>query len=166
MSGARGRTIRRLIGAAALLAGCRADSVPPPADAPASGSDTTAITVVSRPTLLSSFPITQAEIDSGGDANEAYADYQHYLGNAIPVLERHGVQVFATNDSVLRWRDSLGAHELSVTDSIGIAYLLVAPSGRLLRLGSGVQLDGAILDAARTHFKLPIPMTTHDSLEP
>ena len=166
MSGTRSRTTRLAIAATALLGGCRADPAPAPADAPTSGPDTVSVTMVGSPTLLSSFPITQAEIDSGGDANEAYADYQHYLGNAIPVLERHGVQVFATNDSVLRWRDSLGAHAFAVADSIGIAYLFVAPSGRLLRLGSGVQLDGAILEAARTHFGLPIPIATHDSLEP
>jgi hypothetical protein len=56
-------------------------------------------------------------------------------------------------------------HEPTVR-SVGIAYLLVTPNGKLLRLGRGVQLDGAILDAARTHFRLPIPMATHDSLEP
>ena len=148
----------------ALVAGCRSDPAPP-ADSPASRPDTS-VTVVGVPTLLSSFPITQAQIDSGGDANEAYADYRHYLGLATPVLERYGVEVVATNDSVLRWRDSLGAHAFTLADSIGIAYLLVAPSGKLHRLGRGVQGDGAILDAARTHFGLPIPMPARDSVEP
>ena len=166
MSDVHRSVARRAIAAIALLVGCRVDSAPPPARTPAVHSDTSATIVVSTPTLLSSFPITQAEIDSGGDANEAYADYQHYLGKAIPVLERYGVQVVATNEPVLRWRDSLGAHAFALSDSVGIAYLFVAPSGKLLRLGSGVQLDGAILDAARTHFGLPIPVSVHDSLEP
>jgi len=149
----------------ALVAGCRSDAAPPGAETVASHPDSS-ITVVSAPTLLSSFPITQAQIDSSGDANEAYADYRHYLGLALPVLERYGVEVVATNDSVLRWRDSLGAHALTLGDSIGIAYLFVAPGGKLHRLGSGVQADGAILDAARTHFGLPIPMPARDSVEP
>src|SRR5215207_10633108 len=133
MRHAHARTLRLAIAAVGILAGCRADS-PPAANATASRLDTTATTVVSRPTLLSSFPITQAQIDSGGDANEAYADYQHYLSSAIPVLERYGVQVVATNDSVLHWRDSLGAHAFTVGDSVGIAYLFVTPDGKLLRL--------------------------------
>jgi hypothetical protein len=149
----------------ALVVGCRAEHAPPHGETLASREDSS-LTIIGVPTLLSSFPITQAQIDSGGEANEAYTDYRHYLGLAMPVLERYGVQVVATNDSVLRWRDSLGAHAFTLADSIGIAYLLVAPSGKLLRLGSGVQADGAILDAARTHFGLPIPVPMPDSVEP
>ena len=165
MSGVRPSLGLRALAALMLVVACRSDSAPPAAEASAAGTDS-ATTVIGGPTLLSSFPITQAQIDSGGDANEAYADYQHYLGLAMPVLERFGVQVVATNDSVLRWRDSLGAHAFTLADSIGIAYLFVTPSGKLLRLGSGVQGDGAILDAARTHFALPIPMPARDSVEP
>ena len=165
MSVARASGGLRALAMIVLVAGCRAEHVPPAADTSAARSDTS-MTLIGVPTLLSSFPITQAQIDSGGEANEAYADYRHYLGLATPVLERYGVQVAATNDSVIRWRDSLGAHAFTLADSIGIAYLLVAPNGRLLRLGSGVQADGAILDAARTHFGLPIPVSTRDSVEP
>jgi hypothetical protein len=165
MSGARASVRLRALVVLVLLVACRSDSGPRAAEASASGSDSST-TVIDGPTLLSSFPITQAQIDSGGDANEAYADYQHYLSLAMPVLERFDVQVVATNDSILRWRDSLGAHALTLADSVGIAYLFVAPNGKLLRLGSGVQADGAILDAARSHFALPIPMPARDSVEP
>ena len=121
------------------------------------------VVVVSKPTLISSFVATQAEVDSSDETSEALSDYQHYLSLAIPVLENHGVQVHLSNDSTLRWRDSLGVHSLSATDSGGVVYLFVSPNERKRILRQGVEIDGAILDAARHQFGIPLPIPEWES---
>lgn len=110
--------------------------------------------IVSRPTLISSFVATQAQIDSSAMLNDALSDYQLYLSRAARVLEQHGVQVIAISDSTVRWRDSLGSHSMLAADSGGVLYLFVLPNGRLKSLHAGVELDGPLLAAARDHFGL------------
>ena len=114
--------------------------------------------MVTGPTLLSSFVTTQQEADSSEEVNEALADYQFYLERAIPVLERHGVTVHLTSDAIVRWRDNLGLHSFPATDSGRIVYLFALPNGRVKVLHNGVEVDGAILSAAREHFGRPIPV--------
>jgi hypothetical protein len=113
---------------------------------------------VTRPTFISSMAVTQAQVDSNEATNEALSDYQYYLSRALPVLEKHGVDVHLSNDAVLRWRDSLGTHSLSVGDSGGIVYVFVLPNGRTRALREGVEVDAALLGAARDHFGIPIPV--------
>jgi len=119
-------------------------------------SDTPAFTVT-RPSLLSSIVVTQAEADSDSDTNEALSDYQYYSFRAVPVLERHGIEVHVTNDSTIRWRDSLGVHSVFAADSGGVVYLFVMPNGRKKVLHAGVEVDDAILAAAREQFGISIP---------
>jgi hypothetical protein len=121
---------------------------------------------VSKPTLISSIVVTQAEVDSSGDANEALSDYQWYIGRAIAVLKRCGVEVYLTNDSTVRWRDSRGFHSMSAADSGGVLYLFVTPNGRKRFLRNGVQIDDAILDAARQLFGPIIPSADKDTEKP
>jgi hypothetical protein len=104
------------------------------------------------PTLLSAFVTTQAEVDSAGDVGEALSDYQYYLGQAIPGLERHGVRVHLTNDSIVHWRDRSGTHSLTVADSGGIAYLFLLPDGSATILRQGVIGDLDIIAAASERF--------------
>jgi hypothetical protein len=131
-----------------------------------SGRAPTHVFVVTKPSLISSFVVTQAEVDSSGDVNEALSDYQYYMSLAMPVLKRHGIQVHLTNDSTLRWRDSLGVHSIAAADSGGIVYLFVSPNGHKRILRQGVELDGAILAAARGQFGLPIPVPEGEGDEP
>src|SRR5437588_3680068 len=96
-----------------LAAACRGDTrtagrVPGVAARAAHSPVDSSVVVVTSPTLISSIVVTQAAIDSGGDAAEVLGDYQNYLSLAVPVLEKHGVQVHLTSDSTVRWRDSLG----------------------------------------------------------
>jgi hypothetical protein len=149
-----------LIGTATLCC----DSRPQDARLTRPGGESPAETLVSRPTLIGAFVGTQAQIDSNPQANEALADYQYYLSRAVPILEQHGVAVITTNDSIVRWRDSLGHHSRLAADSGGILYLFVLPSGRLKTLHAGVEVDGALLATARDHFGLPIPVPRLDSL--
>jgi hypothetical protein len=106
----------------------------------------------------------RAEVDSNADANEALADYQYYLSRAVPILERNGVAVIGTNDSTVRWRDSLGSHSILAADSGGVLYLFVLPNGRVKALQAGVELDVVLLSAARDHLRLPIPIPPIDSV--
>ena len=122
--------------------------------------------VVRKPTLITSFVTTQAAVDSSDEISEALSDYQHYLSLAIPVLEKHGIQVHVTNDSTLRWRDSLGVHKLSTTDGGGLVYLFVSPNGRTRVLREGVELDGAILNAAHLLFDVPLPTPAEEPDDP
>jgi hypothetical protein len=131
-----------------------------------SGHATAPVYVVSKPTLISSIVVTPAEVDSSGDLNEALSDYEWYIGRAIAVLKPHGVEVYVTNDSTVRWRDRLGTHSMSASDSGGVLYLFVSPNGRTRILRNGVQIDDAILDAARQLFGPMIPPPEHSTEKP
>jgi hypothetical protein len=121
---------------------------------------------VSRPTLISSIVVTQSEVDSSGDVSEALADYQFYLARAIAVLKHHGVRIHLTNDSTVRWRDSLGVHSISAADSGGVLYLFVSPNGRMQSLRQGVESEEAILEVARKQFGSAIPASEQKSDQP
>ena len=121
---------------------------------------------VSKPTLISSIVVTQAEVDSSDEASEALSDYQYYLGRAIAALKPHGVQIHLTNDSTVRWRDSLGVHSTSAADSGGVLYLFVSPNGQTRILRSGVEADEAIIDVARQLFGPSIPAHEDESDKP
>ena len=127
---------------------------------------TAPVYVVSKPTLISSIVVTPAEVDSSGEANEALSDYQWYIGRAIAVLKPHGVEVYVTNDSTVRWRDELGTHSMSASDSGGVLYLFVSPNGGTRVLRNGVQIDDAILDAARQLFGPIIPPAENRTEKP
>jgi hypothetical protein len=119
---------------------------------------------VSKPSLISSIVLTQADADSNDEVSEALSDYQYYLSRAIPVLKQHGIQIYVSNDSTVRWRDSLGLHSMSAVDSGGVLYLFVSPNGQKRILRQGVEVDEALLDAARNEFGLSIPVSegTHN----
>lgn len=145
--------------------GCRAAKPSKVADTPAASSqeDTSAglrsprgEIDVDRPTLVSAFVAAQQQIDSVQDLSDVLDDYQFYLSKAIPILERGGVRVAVTNDSIVRWHDQLGHHFISAADSGGILYLFLRPDGGVRSLRNGVELDEAILSAARQHFGLPL----------
>ena len=110
---------------------------------------------------MSAFVTTQSEIDSSSDVGEALSDYQFYLNQARPILERHGVHVHATYDSLVEWRDQHGTHALSVSDSGGIAYLFLMPDGRSSIEREGVITDLDILETASKLFGMKL--TRRDS---
>jgi len=123
------------------------------------------LVTVTGPTLISTMAVTQADVDSSEATSEALSDYQYYLSRAVPVLEKYGVRVQLSNDSIVRWRDRLGIHSLSVPQSRGMMYVFVLPNGRTRRMRDEVQFDGALLAAAREHFGLPIPDPDPDAEE-
>jgi hypothetical protein len=125
---------------------------------------TDSIVTITGPTFISSMPITRADLDSSADANEALGDYQYYLSLAAPVLRKSGVRVELTGDSVVRWRDSLGVHSLSASDSGGSLYLFVLPNGRRRALRGGVRDNDDLFAAARELFRLPIQSPKLDSV--
>jgi len=147
----------------AVGVGCGSAMASARSDRPPQG-DSQADIAVTQPTLITSFVATQSQLTSSPEANEALADYQYYLSRAVPILQNHGVAIVATNDSTVRWRDSLGRHSIVAADSGGILYLFVLPSGRVKALHAGVELDGALLAVARDHFGLPIRVPQIDSL--
>ena len=122
------------------------------------------VVMVTGPTFISSIVVTQADVDTSSDVNEALSDYQYYLSLAVPVLERGGVRVRLSNDSTIRWHDRRGTHQISAVADGGIVYLFVLPNGRMKVLRQGVQPDEPILAAARELFGLPIPDARRDSI--
>jgi hypothetical protein len=121
---------------------------------------------VSKPSLISSIVLAQADVDSSDEVSEALSDYQYYLSRAIPVLKQHGVEIYVSNDSTVRWRDSLGLHSMSAVDSGGVLYLFVSPNGQKRTLRQGVEVDEALLDAARNQFGLSIPVSEEKHDDP
>lgn len=111
---------------------------------------------ITQPTLLSTFAITRAQIDSGSDDGEAYADYTYYLGKVVPALERAGIRVITSNDSVLAWQDRLGRHVVKAADTFGIVYLFISPNGTFTQLRDGVEDDDGLLDAVQHQFGIQV----------
>jgi hypothetical protein len=118
---------------------------------------TDSVFVISRPTLLSTFPITWQDLEGSEHAGEALNDYGTSLFKAGGPLRKAGVDVHATNDIQLRWRDSLGLHSIGSEKDDAILYVFITPDGRSRVLSGTVQRHGAILESARKHFGIALP---------
>lgn len=112
---------------------------------------------ISGPSLITTFPITGRDLDASEHAGDALDQYKASLSRASARLREAGVSVYATNDDVLRWRDSLGEHSISTIGHYAILYVFVGRDGQATVLRSGIQSEEAILDAARKHFAVAIP---------
>ena len=153
--------MRRLVVCLILATGC--ESADPPrkpvplrGPTPARRPADSLVIQITQPTLLSTFTITKAQVDSETDDGEAYADYTYYLGRVIPELKRAGIRVVASNDSALIWQDSLGRHVVKAADTFGIVYLFISPNGTFSQLRDGVADDDGLLDAVQHQFGLQV----------
>lgn len=113
----------------------------PPAETPA--------VVVRGPTVVACFvPVSDAEMDSNPDLNEALADFQLYSAQARRPLQRRGIAYHVLSARSFRMRINGKVNSYRVE---GAAYYFVAP-GKKPQIETGVMTDTDLLAAADKYF--------------
>jgi hypothetical protein len=136
----------------------RADSTPVTGDS-AAQADTLAadsvpldtnVVMITGPTVLAAFPVTEAEASRSTALGEALENFQRHLDNASDSLEAHGIEVHERYGATIHWRfgDTITTRQVPPDRPL---YVLLSPtSGEQMILG--VQNDSALLAQARRHF--------------
>ena len=142
--------------AAGLACGPRGPAEEPPAGTPAR---TTALStakkavVVTGPTLVAFFAISQSEVDADPDGAEALGDFRHHLGGARAALERAGFAVHETYADTVRLLVSGRTIDFRPREhSVRIGYYLIAP-GRAPQIEYGVLTNDDVVDVAMAYFR-------------
>jgi hypothetical protein len=110
---------------------------------------------IHQPTIVAFFPhITDAEMESNPDTNEALSDFQFYAGTASKPLREAGIdfQVADTRSFTIRSGSRVRSFK---TGKIGIGYYFIAP-GKKPHIEYGVMVDADILDVASKYFGIAI----------
>ncbi len=147
------RAVRLLLCVAALPllavgAACGTDAPPPPR-LPA--EDTTV--AVAGPTVVVAWRrVSQAEVDADEDLALLLFDFERYVGNVTPVLQRAGVTVHQVG--ARRVRVAENGRQVADVASEQPRYVLAAP-GKPPRVVEGMQTDAALLRAAADYFARP-----------
>jgi hypothetical protein len=107
------------------------------------------------PTVVAFFPpVTQQDLSSNPDTNEALSDFQFYNGKVSTPLHNAGVEFREAN--TLSFRTRIGTTvRIYRTGKAGIGYYFIAP-GKEPNIVSGVMTDEDLLDAARKYFGITI----------
>lgn len=146
------RALLVLAAALPLLAGaaaCGGGDEPPPPRLPA---EDTAV-VVAGPTVVVAWRrVSQAEVDADEDLALLLFDFERYVANVTPVLQKAGVTVHQVGAKRVRVADA-GAQVADV-QSQQPRYILAAP-GKPPRVIEGLQSDAALLRAAAEYFERP-----------
>ncbi len=109
---------------------------------------------IHQPTIIAFFPITRAEVDSGGDAAEALGDFDFYITKVEKRLLSAGVAIHIVNARSFQIR----AGKRMVTyqpRKNEIGYYFIGP-GKEPHIENDVMTDEDILDAARKYFGISI----------
>jgi hypothetical protein len=107
------------------------------------------------PTVIAFFPrVTDAELDSLSDTNEALADFQLYASTASKALRRANIDFRDSDSRVFKIRTRSKVRTFS-TGKIGIGFYFIAP-GKKAHVEYGVMTDSDILDTANKYFGVDI----------
>lgn len=148
------RALRLLLCTAAALpllaaaAACGSEEPPPPR-LPA--EDTTV--AVGGPTVVVAWRrVSQAETDADENLALLLFDFERYVANVTPVLQRAGVTVHQVG--ARRVRVAENGQQVADVASEQPRYVLAAP-GQPPRVIEGLQTDAALLRAAADYFARP-----------
>jgi hypothetical protein len=111
---------------------------------------------VHGPTVVAFFtPVTEKELESDPDTNEALSDFQFYNGAVRGPFQEAGIEFRETD--ALSFKVRIGKRVQTFPSAkIGVGYYLVAP-GKKPHIVSGVMTDTDLLDLARKYFGRTIP---------
>jgi hypothetical protein len=132
----------------AAASACGGDETPPPR-LPA--EDTTV--AVAGPTVVVAWRrVTQAEVDADENLALLLFDFERYVANVVPELQKAGFTVHQVGAKRVRVAD--GGRQVADVQSHEPRYVLAAP-GREPRVLEGLQTDAALLRAAADYFARP-----------
>lgn len=111
--------------------------------------------VIHKRTIVAFFPrVTQADLDSDEDTNEALSDFQFYSGSVRASLQKAGIDFLDADSPSFRVRIGTKIQTFHA-GKVLIGYYFTAP-GRLPHVEYGVRTDTDLLDAARKYFRIAI----------
>lgn len=132
----------------AAAAACGGETAPPPR-LPA--EDTTV--AIAGPTVVVAWRrVSQADVDADENLALLLFDFERYVANVTPVLQKAGVSVHQVGARRVRLSDA--GRQTADVQSQEPRYILAAP-GRPPRVLEGMQTDAAILRAAAEYFARP-----------
>jgi hypothetical protein len=132
----------------AAASACGGDKTPPPR-LPA--EDTTV--AVAGPTVVVAWRrVAQAEVDADENLALLLFDFERYVANVVPELQKAGFTVHQVGAKRVRVAD--GGRQVADVQSQEPRYVLAAP-GRDPRVLEGLQTDAALLRAAADYFARP-----------
>jgi hypothetical protein len=132
----------------ALAAACGGDK-PPPERLPA--QDTTV--AMGGPTVVVAWRrVSQAEVDRDEDLALLLFDFERYVANVVPELQKAGFTVHQVGARRVRLADA--GRQVADVQSEQPRYILAAP-GKTPQVIEGLQTDAALLRAAADYFQRP-----------
>jgi len=110
---------------------------------------------ITGPTIIAfSRPVSQAEIDDGGDLSEALSDFQYYVDSLEKPLHEAGITLYETYTLSFQIQIK-GKLHLFKNGKEGVGYYFITP-GKKPQIQYGVMTDADILDIAGKYFRKPI----------
>jgi hypothetical protein len=132
----------------ALAAACGGEKPPPPR-LPA--EDTTV--VMAGPTVVVAWRrVSQAEVDRDENLALLLFDFERYVANVVPELQKGGLTVHQVGAKRVRLSES--GQQVADVPSEQPRYILAAP-GKPPRILEGLQTDAGLLRAASDYFQRP-----------
>lgn len=111
--------------------------------------------VVDQPTVIAFFAhVTDSELDTNPDLNEALGDFQLYASKAGPRLKAAGIHFDVASSAEFKTKIGSAVRTFRA-GKITVGYYFIAP-GRQPHVDYGVMTDEDILETASKYFKLPI----------
>jgi hypothetical protein len=108
--------------------------------------------LITGPTIVAAFAVTQAEADTSDDVNEALSDFQFHLNSARDSLRAEGIALVERYDSIIPIREDWGTWSWRLgADSGRVGYLFVAPRRPAKELW-GVMSDVDLIESATQYF--------------
>jgi hypothetical protein len=111
---------------------------------------------IQKPTIIAFYVPDSGTAQKGDeDGDEALADYQYYIGLALPRLRKAGIDFEDTDVPTFKIRSQGKARTFRV-GKISVGYYFVAP-GKKPHVEYGVMTDADMIDLARSYFGISIP---------
>ena len=107
--------------------------------------------VIHRPTIVAFFPpVTESELNSDADTNEALSDFQLYADQVQAPLRKAGIDFHVANARSFKIRIGTTIRTFQ-TGKDGVGYYLIAP-GKRPQIEYGVMTNADLIDVARKYF--------------
>ncbi len=108
------------------------------------------VITVQGPTIVAFFkPVTDSQLESDQDTNEALSDFQLYAAQARPRLKKASIDFHEVYANSFRLR--VGNSTTTFRPTVHVGYYLIQP-GRKPHIEYGVMTDSDLLDLAANYF--------------
>jgi hypothetical protein len=105
--------------------------------------------VMNGPTVIAFYALTKEQVARGGDASEAFADFERQLKGVDRALDSLGVRLDYQYSDTIQYQVNGVAHAWHPpSDSLRVGYLFLGP-GRILDVQYGVMTNSDLLDQTR-----------------